>query len=397
MVHQDYHLFPQLSVAENVFGLSTRLPRHRLTRTVDRGAMRKAVTHQLEQLGVEISPTVPAGTLDPAERKFIEIARAMLRKPRFLILDEPTASLEPQASQAVLDLLDRLRNQRVGLCLISHRLDEVLDVSDVITVLRDGRRIARHKTSELDEAALVKLIVSEEGGIPAPPKRPRLKESNVVATPALKVSDLALRPGVKPISFEIRPGEVFGLSGLLGAGPSKITRLIAGAGVDGVRWGSDGEIEIGGQRARIRSPADATKCGIGYIPEDRKRLGLVPEASVATNIALASLDGVSRFGLLNKAAIARQAKEAQAAMSIRCASTAASVRTLSGGNQQKVLIARWISSGCKVLAVEEPTHGVDVGGKAQILQLLRDFADQGGAIGVASTEARERLERCDRI
>lgn len=398
VVHQDYHLFPHLTVTENVFGPGGGLPRRRLTRTVDRRAARAAVAWQLDRLGIDISPQALVGTLGPVEKKFVEIARAMLRRPSFLILDEPTASLEPQAAEAVLELLDRLRSQGVGLAIVSHRLDEILRVADSVTVLRDGRRVAKHATEELDEARLINLIVSEEGGTPEPPRRSDAPvRAAAGAPPVLRVRDLRLRRNAEPMSFAVARGEILGLVGLLGAGPARVVRLIAGAESRGIGWGVGGSIEVNGRAARIRDPRAATALGIGYIPEDRKRLGLVPDASVATNISLASLGAVSRFGLVDARSIRRRADECREAMRIRTSSIEAPVSTLSGGNQQKVLIARWISSGIDLLAIEEPTHGVDVGGKAHILQLLRDYADKGGSIVVASTEARDLLELCDRI
>lgn len=385
VVHQDYHLFPDLSVAANVFGVSKAPPRRRLTRAVDKAEVERQVEKLFAELDIDVPGIAFVRELGPAERKFVEIARAMLLQPRFLILDEPTASLEPQASQRVLDLLGRLRAQGVGLAFVSHRLDEVLQIADRVTVLRDGRRVAHQPAAGLDEDGLAKLIVGD-----GHKHRERVRRTTGTDV-MLRVSGCCARRGADPVSFEVRRGEIFGLTGLLGSGAAEVVRQVAGV------ERPDGTIEVAGREVRLRHPADALRAGIGFIPEDRKAVGLVPEQSVAMNVSLASLKEVTNRGWLTPGAVNKRAEHYRRDLDIRTRSVKVPVKTLSGGNQQKVMLAKWLASGVSVLAIEEPTHGIDIGGKAQVHELLRRFADAGGCIVVASTDVHEVIDLCDRI
>jgi ABC-type sugar transport system ATPase subunit len=388
VVHQDYHLFPELTVAQNVFGVNAAPPRRPWTRTVDRTRVEQIVEGLLEELGIQIPSTVSIRTLGPAERKFVEIAAAMLLRPRFLILDEPTASLEPAAARAVLDLLDRLRQQNVGLVFVSHRLDEVMRISDRITVLRDGRAIASMPAAETDQDTLAELIT---GGASAERKKGPQQERKRSGEVVLRVTGLRVGPGRPPVSFEVERGEIFGLTGLLGAGAETIVRMLGGCIPCG------GKVEVEGRSSRVDNPRHANRLGIGFIPEDRKDAGLISEQSLALNVSLPSLESVSRFGVLRHPEIDARAERYRADLSIKAQSVDTPVWTLSGGNQQKVMLAKWLASGVRVLSIEEPTHGVDIGAKAQVHDLLRDFVARGGTVVVASTDVGEVLELCDRI
>jgi ABC-type sugar transport system ATPase subunit len=387
VVHQDYHLFPELTVAHNIYGVNMPPPRRRWIKTVDRARVEQVVESLLEELGIQIPSTRLVRSLDPAERKFVEIASAMLLRPSFLILDEPTASLEPSAAQSVLDLLGHLRVQGVGLVFVSHRLDEILRIADRITVLRDGRIVASLPASATDEDELADLIT---GGI-SEAERARAATRTVSDERALEVSGLRVSPTTPPISFEVRRGEIFGLTGLLGAGAGTVVRMLGGAVPCG------GTVTVAGRRRRVENSRDAMRLGIGFIPEDRKAQGLIAEQSIALNVALASLHSVSTAGLLRHRDIDARAERYRRDLAIKAPSVDAPVWALSGGNQQKVMLAKWLSSGVGVLAIEEPTHGVDVGAKVQVHDLLRDFADRGGTVVVASTDVGEVLDLCDRI
>ncbi|HET8672893.1 MAG TPA: sugar ABC transporter ATP-binding protein [Thermoleophilaceae bacterium] len=386
VVHQDDQLFPDLTVAECVFGVNKRPPRRRFTRAIDRRRVDERVAAALDALGIEIPPTRLVRLLAPAERKFVEIARATILEPRFLILDEATAAFEPSAARAVLDLLDRLRAGGLGICFVSHRLDEVLRVSDRITVLRDGRVAGNLDRETAGEERLVGMLVGGE--------RDRASSRSVgpAEDVALKICSARVAPGRPPVDLALRRGEILGCVGLIGSGAATLVRMLGGA--EPLR----GWVENEDGPARIRSPKDAGRLGIGFIPEDRKGAGVVGDLSVAANMALASLPQLrGRFGRLNTRKVAAMAENYRGAMDIRLPSIYAPVRTLSGGNQQKVMLARWLASGVRILAVEEPTHGVDVKGKLQIHNLLRGLAEDGGTVMVASTDTREVLDLCDRI
>lgn len=386
VVHQDYNLFPELTVAQNVYGVNVPPPRNRWTRTIDRGELANRIGELFDALRIDIPPYRLVRGLDAAERKFVEIARAMLLKPKFLILDEPTASLEPEGSRTVLALLRRLREQDVGLMFVSHRLDEVRVISDAISVLRDGRLVEQIDPADATEERLAQAITGGIDTVPAP-ARPRRGDHE----PFLRIEEAKVAAGAAPVTLELGRGEIFGLTGLLGSGCSQLVRMVGGA--EPLR----GRATIDGQPIDLRSSRDALRHGIGFIPEDRKAVGLIPEQSVAVNISLAALDSVSKNGVLSKKLISERAWDFRDELDIRTASIYQPVMRLSGGNMQKVLLAKWLASGASILAIEEPTHGIDIGGKVQVHELLRRFADNGGTVLIASTDAAEVLELCDRV
>lgn len=393
VVHQDYTVFPDLTVAENVLCLHSRLPR-RWSRFVDRTQVARRVAALFDELEIAIPPDTLVRGLGPVERKFIEIARAMLLRPRFLILDEPTASLEPRSAASVLELLERLRGQNIGVCFVSHRLDEVLRIADRITVLRDGAVVGRLARDEATEATLARLIVGDKAA--SWDARSALTSSGPPADGVdggvvMRIKNARVLPGSPPVSLELNRGEILGLTGLLGSGAAQLVRMLGGASPFA------GEVEIDGRSVRIRNPRDASRAGIGLIPEDRKALGVIPDASVAINISLPSLRSISRGGLLASKRLERRANEYREKLGIRLASIHSPVRTLSGGNTQKVMIAKWLASGVRILVVEEPTHGIDIGTKGQVHALLREFAAKGGSIVVTSTDVPEVLSLCDRV
>jgi ABC-type sugar transport system ATPase subunit len=386
VVHQDYNLFPDLSVADNVFGVGKAPPHRKLfPLAVDKRKVRRMVWETLTSLGVSLSPDALIRTLDAAERKFVEIARAMLLQPRFLILDEPTASLEPQGAESVLALLGRLRARGVGMAFVSHRLDEVLKISDCVTVLRDGARVTCEPNTGLTEDRLAELILGYKH------VARRSSAGGVGEDELVTVTDLEVDPKAAPVNFSVRRGEIFGLTGLLGSGAARVVRMLGGA--EPMR----GSLKIDGVRVRVSSPRDASRAGIGFVPEDRKALGLVADQSVAVNISLASLSAVATAGWLHLRELDRRATVYRERLDIRARSVRQPAKSLSGGNQQKVLLAKWLASKVRVLVIEEPTHGIDIGGKAQVHELLRQFAAEGGTIVVASTDIGEVLELCHRI
>ena len=382
VVHQDYHIWPDLTVAENVIGTLPQPPQR--GGLADRRAMRERAQTLLERLEIAIPVDRPVRELDAAEKKFIEIARALALDATFLILDEPTASLEQRESERVLALLERLRAEHHGIILVTHRLEEVVRVADRATILRDGRNAGLIRRDTMRGDVLVEAIL---GHTPDEPAEPRASS----AVPALQFSGVRTRPEAPPFDHTLHRGEILGLTGVVGSGAVHLVRALGG------RRPLDGTFLVDGTPLAIRSAADAVRAGIGTIPEDRKGAGLALEASVADNIALASLHRVSRFGFTDTAKRDALAEGYRESLGIRCASIHAPVGSLSGGNQQKVLIARWLASGARVIAIEEPTHGVDIGAKAEIHRQLAAFAEAGGSVIFMSTELRELLAIAHRI
>ncbi len=384
-VYQDTQLFPDLDVATNVAGTSGA-DGAKVLRLFSRRRVRERAKAMLSELGVDTDVTRPAGELRPADWKLMEIARALSGQPSFLMLDEPTASLDRRDSERVLDLMRRLASRGVGIGFITHRLDEALGVADQVTVLRDGNVVLACPGADLTLATLATAIVGSELT-----DHHKSMAQRSIASPLLEVRDVRLRPDSAPCSLSLQPGEVLGLTGLAGSGALELARMIAGS------ERLPGELIVHGVPRTLRSRRQAAKLGIGYIPEDRQGLGLVPDLSVELNIALGSLPGISPAGVLSRSRLRTLARRFAAALHIKAPALGSAVRTLSGGNQQKVLIARWLASGSTVLVIETPTHGVDVGAKTEIIRLLRDFAATGCGVIVASADVPEVLSLADRV
>jgi len=382
IVHQDYQLFPTLSIAANI-GLGGSLSRHR-GGFLDRRALRRAARDALDTVGLAIDPSRPLGTLRLAEWKLVEVARAVAARSSFLVFDEPTALLDRNDSERILELIERLREEGVGLAFVSHRLDEALRVADVATILRDGRRVATLPREELSHERIVSLIAGEHAASDQPPPRS-------AGAALVELRGVRALPHARPFDLEIRAGEIVGLTGLIGSGAIEAARMIGG------RHPLDGMISIRGRQTPIASSAAAIRAGIGYIPEERGTHGQVAQLSVEVNMSLASLRHVSPRGVLNRRDLRRRAERYARDLSIRAPSLQARVATLSGGNQQKVQIAKWLAAKPAVLVVESPTHGVDVGAKLEIHRLLLEFAAAGGAVVVASTDIPETVSIADRV
>ncbi|MGK5440860.1 sugar ABC transporter ATP-binding protein [Micromonospora sp. URMC 105] len=378
IVHQELNLLPDRTVAENIF--LGREPRRRLA--VDRAAMDRAATRLLATLRAEdlISPRALVGRLPVAQQQLVEIAKALSYAPRLLVLDEPTAALSPHEVDTLFDRIRRLRADGLTVLYISHRLKEIFDLTDRITVLKDGRRVATVRTAEVDTRTLVHLMVGRELDHYYPPRAGPGRIGPV---------RLALRgAGAGPlhdIDLDLRAGEIVGLAGLAGSGRTELARLLFGA----TRMTS-GSVELDGRARRLRSVRHAIRSGIGLLTEDRKTEGLVLQLSVRDNSLLA-------VRALGRRAVRRAGLgDLLDRVGLR-GSTAREVRYLSGGNQQKVVLARWLATGARVLIFDEPTRGVDVGAKASIHELMRELADAGTAILMISSELPEVIGMADRI
>ena len=382
VVHQDYNLFPDLDVPTNIFGVASDPPRRWLW-TVDWVRMRERAREILSKLGVRIDPRELVRDLRPADGKLIEVARALVERSSFIVFDEPTASLDRRDSETVLALVERVADQGLGVALVTHRLDEALRVADRITVLRDGRPAASGIPNKISTRSLAELIVGPQGFERS--NSARENEDTVSGQIVLELAELRLFSGADPWTLRLHAGEILGLTGLAGSGAMEVAAILGG------RRRLVGRLVVSGQERTIAKPSDALACGIGYVPEDRAGLGLFPDLSVETNVSLPSLASVRAGVFISRSKLRSRAEQYANTLRIRAPSLDAPVRTLSGGNQQKVLIAKCLASRVRILVLEAPTHGIDVGAKYEIGELLRQFAASGGAVLVCSTDITEVL------
>jgi rhamnose transport system ATP-binding protein len=321
-----------------------------------------------------------------ADQQVVEIAKAIGANARILLMDEPTASLTEIEADRVFELVRRLKGDGVGIVYISHRLEEILAIADRVTVLRDGQSVACRKAAEVDSNELIRLMVGRSIESVYP------KRDVPIGDVALEVRNLSNHDAdLKDISFSVRQGEIFGLGGLGGSGRTALARTLFGLSP----CGSD--ILLSGNPHRIDSPTDAIRFGIGYLPEDRRQHGVILEMQVAMNISLAALGSVSRWGLVNRRRERDLARKYVDLLGIKTSSVFRATGTLSGGNQQKVALARWLAIHPRVMILDEPTQGVDIGSKSEIHRLIVQLAEQGMAIILISSELPEILGMCDRI
>ncbi len=382
-VFQELTVLPNLSVARNL--AVGREPCRAGGLWLDVAAMRAGALDTLARLGINLDPDTPTSQLSAGQRQMLEIARACADTPRVLILDEPTSSLGSREEEVLFALIARLKAAGTGIVYITHRMAEVFRLADRITVLRDGTSVATGPAGGFTKDSLIAAMV----GRAVPPR------SAATATPgpeALRLQGLARAPAVRGVDLVLHQGEVLGLAGLLGAGRSETARLIAGADRPDA-----GRMQLFGAAHAPRSVAEAMATGIAFLPEDRKTEGLVLPLSVADNLALPSLQSLSRGGLVTPARIAALARDWIARLGIKTASPDLPVQALSGGNQQKVALARWLARNPRLVLLDEPTRGVDVGAKAEIHAQIRALAAQGVAVLVISSELPELLGLCDRI
>lgn len=381
-IQQELHLVPELSVAENL--LLGRMPNR--YGFVDRAELARQARAALDSLELDLPLEAMARDLNTGQGQMLEIARALYGQADILIMDEPTAALSHREAEQLFAAIRRLRAQGTAMIYISHRMEEVYQLSDRLTVLRDGATTGTWPLSEITPAQVVSQMVGremEEGG-PA--------ERAAAGSEVLRVEGLTRRPVVEDVSFTVRAGEVVGLAGLVGAGRTEIARLIAGA--DRLE---KGEIWLAGQPVRVQAPADAIQLGVGLVPEDRKHQGLVLGMSVEENVSFAVLPSLARWGVLQANACRALADRFISEMRIRTPSREQAVGTLSGGNQQKVVIGKWLARDCRLLILDEPTRGVDVGAKAEIYRLIEDLVAAGKAVLLISSELPELLRLSTRV
>jgi rhamnose transport system ATP-binding protein len=380
---QEPTVFPDLSVAENVFA-----GRHRRTalRTVGWKAMRSEASRILEELGADFPADAPVRGLGVADRQLLEIAKALSSSARVLIMDEPTAALSPHEVENLFATVRRLRDRGVAIVFVSHRLEEVTAVADTVTVLRDGGHVATRPAAELSHGEIVRLMVGRSLDALFP------KEEAEIGDVVLRAEGLARRGVFSGVSFELRRGEIAGLAGFVGSGRTEVARSIFG--IDRLDAGT---LWISGHRFRPRSPRAALRRGLAYLPEDRLQQGLVQPMSISANTSMAVLPRLTPAGILQPWRERRLARRFMEQLRIRATSPAQVVRSLSGGNQQKVVLSKWLAAEPRILILDEPTHGVDVGTKADVHRAISHLAAQGLTILMISSELPEILGMSDRV
>ena len=387
VIYQELNYAPDLSVTENI--LLGQWPRKSGVLgkwAIDWDAAHERAAQVLARLKSDINPRELVGNLSVGQQQLVEIAKALSGQARILVMDEPTAALTAREVHLLFETIGELRAQGVGIIYISHRLDEVEQIAQRVAVLRDGRAVGEVAMSEVSRREIVRLMVGRDVESTHSPR------DHAAQKTVLQVSDLGRSGAFERVNFEVRAGEIVGLYGLLGAGQMEVLRALFGAPP-----ATSGSITIGGQNVTPTSPRHAKRLGIGLVAEDRKREGLVLGLSVSENLTLGNWNAVARGGVFQPARERERAAHWTQRLGIRAQSAAQTVGTLSGGNQQKVVLARWLEAGTRVLLLAEPTRGVDVGAREDIYEVLEELRAQGLAIVLVSTDMEEVLRLSDRI
>src|SRR5262245_28157988 len=402
-IYQQPALFPDLSVAEN---LALGLERGGLWRRVNWRERNARARELLGRIGARIDPQTPAGALTMPEQQLVEIARALGSSPesgaKILIMDEPTASLTDRETEHLFKVIDELRDQGVGVIYISHRLEELFKIGDRVTVMRDGETVATRAINEVDQAEMIRLMVGRELSAVFPKREVKIGET------VLEIRNLSSRAaGLRNVNLSVRAGEILGLTGLVGAGRTELARVLFG-----LLPADSGKLFLRSNRTdrtnrtnrtaglnevKIVSPAKAIELGVAYVPEDRRRHGAILEMPIAANMTLAILDRISKLKFLDFRSEKKIAADFSRRLSVKTPATFTPAGALSGGNQQKVALARWLATEPQVLILDEPTQGIDVGAKSEIHRLMCDLAESGMAIIMISSELPEILGMSDRI
>ena len=381
VIYQEFTLVPSLSVAENVFLCRKTSPSF----IVDAKARQAKAAEIFRQLKVDLDPARPVRELSPAYQQIVEIAKAVSREVKVLIMDEPTAPLTTSEVEMLFGVVRDLQAKGVTIIYISHRLEELFEIADRATVMRDGAYVATKLISETSRGELIELMAGRKLGETYPERR------STLGNEALRVEDLSGN-GVEHISFSLRRGEILGFAGLVGAGRTELMQVIYGAAPS-----SGGAVYLNGEKVRVRRPSDAIRLGIGLIPEDRKGLGLFLGKSIAWNTVINAIKSISRGWLVDRKREGEIAQEYRERFSIKTPSLEQMTGNLSGGNQQKVVIAKTLAANSRVIIFDEPTRGIDVGAKHEIYRLMNQLAEEGHAIIIVSSEMPELLGMCDRI
>ncbi|GAA3742747.1 ribose transport system ATP-binding protein [Spinactinospora alkalitolerans] len=383
VIHQELNLAPNLTVAQNL--ALGREPRTRWG-LLDRPRIRREARDRLRRVGADLDPDTPVASLSVGLQQVVEIARAIAQDARILVLDEPTAALSEAESQRLFELVAEMRAGGMGLVYISHRMEEVSRLADRVTVFRDGRWVDTSPQADLTPEDIVSRMVGRK--LSDLYSRRRQPPGDVV----LQARGLTDGAGVGPLDLELRAGEVVGMAGLIGAGRTETARMLFGA-----ERPRGGEILLDGRPVTLRSPRDAVRHRIGLVPESRKEQALFPQMAIRDNVAVTGLGRLSDFGVLRRGRIDRSIERHVSALRVRCSSADQRVGELSGGNQQKVVLARWLEIAPRVLLLDEPTRGVDVGAKQEIYRIIDDLAADGVAVLVVSSDLPEVIGISDRV
>ena len=384
VIHQELNMMNHLTVAQNMF-IGREFKKGAL---IDDKAMEDEAQRLFDKMGVKIDPAVKLGSLTVGKQQMVEIAKAVSRECKLLVLDEPTAALTLPEVEELFKIMNELKEKGIGMIYISHRMDEITRISDRVTVMRDGEYVGTVNTADVTKDDIVKMMVGRVIMGEQKPCSCVAEDAPVV----LEVKNLNAGKEVKNVSFTLRKGEILGFAGLMGAGRTEVARALYGADPK-----QTGEIYLNGKKVNIKTPKQAVKHGICYLSEDRKRYGLMLDKSVTENTVIASVDDFISAGIINDAKMRESSAEKNALLRTKTPSMEQLLKNLSGGNQQKVIIARWLMKNSDIFIFDEPTRGIDIGAKSEIYTLMDELAKQGKSIIMISSELPEVLRMSDRI
>ncbi|WP_273319974.1 sugar ABC transporter ATP-binding protein [Vallitalea guaymasensis] len=385
IIHQELNLMPDLTVAQNIF--IGKEPKKCLNLFLDNKEINDKASELLNQMNLSISPEEKVENLSVAKQQMVEIAKALSYNSDVLIMDEPTAALTELEIEELFSIIKELKEKGVGIVYISHRMEELKQICDRVTVMRDGSYIDTKNMNEVTIDKIINMMVGRELYVSAPEE---ITHSDEVV---LEVNNLNQGNKVKDVSFKLKKGEILGFAGLMGAGRTEVARAIFGADKR-----DSGEILLNNKKIQIKSPKDAVKNGIGYLSEDRKRYGLVLGLDIETNVVMANFsDYINPIGFVKTGKTSKAATESVKELAIKTPGISQEVKNLSGGNQQKVVIGKWLTRDCDILIFDEPTRGIDIGAKGEIYKLLNELASQGKSIIMISSELPEVLRMSHRI
>lgn len=383
IVHQEFALCNNLTVAENIFLGGEPIKKYGI---VDYKTMHLNAQKMLKSINVTLNSESIVGELNTSQWQIIEICKALAKKPKFIVMDEPTASLDEKQIDNLFDIINTLKGNGIGIIYISHKLNEIIKISDRITVLKDGKIKKTLNKVEVNENILIQTMVVENVS------SAKIDNNFDRSINILALKNLSFLNYFQDINFDLYKGEILGLSGLLGSGSNEILRCIFG-----IFKYDNGSIHLNNSNIKINKPKDAINYGIGYIPSDRKHEGLIQTSSIKNNSVLTIYNLLTQIGFFNSNEASRQTRNYVNKLSIKVSDIDNFVMNLSGGNQQKVVIAKWLAKKCKILLFDEPTKGIDVAAKAQIWKLIDEYTKEGGSVIVASNEIPELINNCDRI